>query len=477
MSFKEANEAEFFSISEKEGVALATPQAWQHQAKDIRKHLGRTLTQQLRNMSRDTGPEFYACLSGLKSTTVDWSELHSPLHVSLTPSQVHIFLENLLCVRHVSPAPFARGVRGQTTLGKLFCAQVPCVMIHFQSQGAVLVARNRLLDVKVEALAIEPEQSESSNTPRRKKRKVEERIPEILDVLGNALDELTDARAHKRRHDDVHHVDITAPALRAYCTRKGYTLSFQAVGEFFFLCSDHVNARKFNGLLPWRLYNRKQDVHADHIDAHYLCSQVRLICEIALESFEATIFSVDTKALVRCGPDIPAVSEKNKVKEFSPCTPAAKPKHDGMWQGGIHLPDHTWAPELTIHPFGILRVEGDMGIEFDKLNRPRGKIPRRGPWTFNLLYESNSFLDASGLLKQVKEANKTVTVCIVNDCKQDLGPAGLVTFFAWAHPTYDFTGQNVTLLRKYPKKNLVDCDSMFFRFSAPKIGGVLTKTF
>ena len=106
-------------------------------------------------------------------------------------------------------------------------------------------------------------------------------------------------------------------------------------------------------------------------DAHYLCSQVRLICEMALESLEATIFSVDAKAIVRCGPDIPAVSEKNKVKEFSPCTRAAKPKHDGKWEGGIHLPDHTWAPELTIHPFGILRVEGNMGIEFDKLNRPR----------------------------------------------------------------------------------------------------------
>ena len=125
VAFKEANEAEFFSISDKESVALATLLAWQHQAKDIRKHLGRTVTQQLRNMSRDTGPEFYACLSGLKSTTVDWSELHSQLHASLTPSQVHILLETLFCVGHVSLAPYARTVRGQTTLGKLFCAQVP----------------------------------------------------------------------------------------------------------------------------------------------------------------------------------------------------------------------------------------------------------------------------------------------------------------------------------------------------------------
>ena len=102
----------------------------------------------------------------------------------------------------------------------------------------------------------------------------------------------------------------------------------------------------------------------------------------------------------------------HKVKEFSPCTRAAKPKHDGKWEGGILLPDHTWAPELTIHPFGIVRVEGDMGIEFDKLNRPRGKIPRTGPLTFYLRHENNSFLDASDLLKQVKEANKPVTVCI-----------------------------------------------------------------
>ena len=50
VAFKEANEAEFFSISEKESVALATLVVWQHKAKDIRKHLGRTVTQQLRNI-------------------------------------------------------------------------------------------------------------------------------------------------------------------------------------------------------------------------------------------------------------------------------------------------------------------------------------------------------------------------------------------------------------------------------------------
>ena len=86
------------------------------------------------------------------------------------------------------------------------------------------------------------------------------------------------------------------------------------------------NARKFKGLLPWRLYNPKQDLHADHIDAHYLCSQVRLICEMALEGLEATIFSVDAKALVRCGPDIPAVSRKNKVQQTS-ALPASQLAH------------------------------------------------------------------------------------------------------------------------------------------------------
>ena len=46
----------------------------------------------------------------------------------------------------------------------------------------------------------------------------------------------------------------------------------------------------------------------------------------------------------------------------------------------------------------------------------------------------------------------------------------------------DFTrcGTNylhTTLLKKHPKSNFLDANSMFFRFSAPKIGGVLTKTF
>ena len=43
--------------------------------------------------------------------------------------------------------------------------------------------------------------------------------------------------------------------------------------------------------------------------------------------------------------------------------------------------------------------------------------------------------------------------------------------------TYDFTGQKVTLLKKYPIGNFLDCTRIFFEYSAPKIGGVLTKTF
>ena len=126
------------------------------------------------------------------------------------------------------------------------------------------------------------------------------------------------------------------------------------------------------------------------------------------------------------------------------------------------MPDHTWAPELTIHPFGILRVEGDMGVEFDKLNRPRGKIPRTGPLTFYLRYESNSFLDASDLLKQVKEANKPVTVCIVDNCKQDLGPAGLVTFFAWARLWLASPSDVLIVLSYAPKQSFRNFVELLF---------------
>ena len=41
--------------------------------------------------------------------------------------------------------------------------------------------------------------------------------------------------------------------------------------------------------------------------------------------------------------------------------------------------------------------------------------------------------------------------------------------------TYDFTGENVTLLKKYPKSNFLDSNSKFFGFSALKIGRVLTE--
>ena len=44
-------------------------------------------------------------------------------------------------------------------------------------------------------------------------------------------------------------------------------------------------------------------------------------------------------------------------------------------------------------------------------------------------------------------------------------------------PTYDLSGVNVTLLKKYLKSNFLDSVCMFFGFSAPRIGGVLTKTF
>ena len=81
------------------------------------------------------------------------------------------------------------GIFDTFALGKVFCAQELCVMIHFRRQGVVLVARNRLLDVEVEALAIEPEQSKSCNKPRVKKEKSEECIPQISDVLKNVLDD------------------------------------------------------------------------------------------------------------------------------------------------------------------------------------------------------------------------------------------------------------------------------------------------
>ena len=44
-----------------------------------------------------------------------------------------------------------------------------------------------------------------------------------------------------------------------------------------------------------------------------------------------------SKALLRCEPDSPSVSEKNMVKEFLPSGRASKPKHDGKWVGGTQL--------------------------------------------------------------------------------------------------------------------------------------------
>ena len=135
------------------------------------------------------------------------------------------------------------------------------------------------------------------------------------------------------------------------------------------------------------------------------------------------------------------------------------------------MPDHTWAPEMTIHPFGILRVESDMGIEFDKLNRPRGKIPRTGPLTLYLPYENNSVLVASDLLKQVKEANKPVTVCIVDNYKQDLGPACLVTFFAWARLWLASPSDVLIVLSYAPKQLCRNFVELLFGWVSQRLAG------
>ena len=37
--------------------------------------------------------------------------------------------------------------------------------------------------------------------------------------------------------------------------------------------------------------------------------------------------------------------------------------------------------------------------------------------------------------------------------------------------TYDFTGENVTLLKKYPNSNFLDFNGKLSEFSAPKNGG------
>jgi hypothetical protein len=182
------------------------------------------------------------------------------------------------------------------------------------------------------------------------------------------------------------------------------------------------------------MYCPKQDKHAYHIDAHYTSAQVRIVVEMAADSQEAAIFSVDAKALVRCGPDIPTVSEGNKVPSYGACNRRAKPKpNQGQWEGGVSVLDHTWAPELTIHPFGVMRVAlpSTPVLEYDSRNRSHTGVPRTGSLHFYLRYTSNTLIDASDLCKEVKAAAKPVAIAIVDNCKQDLGPAGYVTFFAW----------------------------------------------
>ena len=74
------------------------------------------------------------------------------------------------------------------------------------------------------------------------------------------------------------------------------------------------------------------------------------------------------------------------------------------------------------------------------------------------------------------------TSCLPEGCPA-LGTLSFPTAHPWgvrpgpATHTYDFTGQNVTLLKKYPKRNFLDSNSMIFGFSAPKEGWVHMKTF
>lgn len=429
------NEAPLRDIGKAEEHVLGSLLAWETLAKNIRPEVARQCSQQMANMNRQEDPELYCLPEGLAVTDIDVAQLTLG---PLTPTAVCSLVEQLFAVGHVQLAPFATTVVGQTSLGKICCACLPCVMIHYPRKRAVLIALDRLRfladdvddmdEVQIDVPEVDPK-------PRGRPLRIEDKFPQILDTLAEVLKDLVTPRADKRRRDDVCHVGIGAGALQTALSKRGIDVSVQSVRALFLPPACNLNSAKlYKGLLHYRMYSPKQDKHADNIDAHYTSAQVRIVVEMAADSQEAAIFSVDAKALVRCGADVPAVSEGNKVPSYGACNRRAKPKrNEGQWEGGVSLMDHVWAPELTIHPFGVMRVAipSTPLLEYDDKNRSHTGVPRTGSLTFYLRHTSNSLTDASDLCKEVTAAGKPVAIVMVDNCKQDLGPGGYVTFFAW----------------------------------------------
>ena len=123
-----------------------------------------------------------------------------------------------------------------------------------------------------------------------------------------------------------------------------------------------------------RVYNQKQDEHANHVNEHFLAAQVKMFIGVALFfRDEFCVLSIDRKAVIPYG--TVAVSGRLKVPSYS-----EKPHP---------VPDQTWAAEHTVLPFGITQPR----LIVDDIRRSYLKTLRSGNLTFFLRTESNPLLD------------------------------------------------------------------------------------
>ena len=388
---------------------------------------------------------------------VSWSNM------PWSPTTILKVLQTVCSQGHCNLTSFGQ-LRVCNSVGRKLCALCPVVLIHVPSKISVLVSLDRwrsIAHIVTEACKEADSDDPQPSAKKPRVQKVEEIFPNLVEAIRNIIETMDEGiRAHSRRRDDVSHVGVTAPFLATALQRQyNISISVYAVRHLFLPPkTSTLEASKYKGLLPMRLYSPRQDEHGAHIDSHFLSAEVKLLIEMGLEcAGEVVILSADRKAVVPCG--TVAVSGHLKVPSYS--------------EKARSLPDHTWVSDNVILPFAVMELDiKNASRQVDSVGRSRWKTPRSGNLFFFLRKESNPLTDAWDVTKCLKGSKKPVGVVVVDNCVSDgLGPSGHVAFLClgmmWLH-----AGLDVLIVTSYaPNRSFQNMVELLFGWVSQRLAG------
>ena len=112
-AIKAVNVAPLSDIGKAEENLLGRLYAWKSLANEFKGLLGRMCSQQLANMNRQSGPEFYCSSEGLACKSVDVTEMSFG---SLTPTAMTDLVDKLFAIGHVHLGQYCPPKVNSTTL-------------------------------------------------------------------------------------------------------------------------------------------------------------------------------------------------------------------------------------------------------------------------------------------------------------------------------------------------------------------------